>query len=167
MFLDLAEMTELGRRRFEVDVPARAGYGDNKRRAETKLIEQIDKELGIETHHGDFVFSNKRIIDAETEKVPRLLMTGRWYPPMTMAVLRGGSKDGNELALPSPRFDIQYSMLAPGWQEHKEGGELPKVWETYALAGWDTTTRQHVFYLTEEIDSDHLKGFTKYLNATV
>lgn len=166
MFLDIQEMTELARRRFDVEVPARAGYGDNKRRAEDKLINKIAGDMGIETHYGDFQFSDKRIVDAESEKVPRLLMVGRWWPPITTACLRGGSKDGRVLALPSPRFDIQFKFLAPEWKEQPPSAPLPYVWETYALSGWDTTARQHIYYLTEDMEP-HLRDYSKLLNATL
>lgn len=166
MFLDIQEMTELARRRFDVEVPARAGYGDNKRRAEDKLIKKIAEDMGIETHHGDFQFSDKRIIDAETEKVPRLLMVGRWWPPITTAHLRGGSKDGRVLALPSPRFDIEFRVKKFNREEFTTGGAVETEWETYALSGWDTTARQHIYYLTEDMES-HLRDYSKLLNVTL
>lgn len=168
MFLDIEEMTELARRRFEVDVPARSGYGENKRAAEKILIERIDKEFDIETHYGDFAFRNKRIVDAETTRVPRLLMQGRWFPPITTASLRGGSKDGVVIALPSPRFEIEFSVLAEGWQDNKYGPDaiLPKNVETYALAGWDTSNRTHVYYLTENF-SDQIMDYIKLTTANV
>lgn len=161
MFLDLKEMTELARRRFEVEVPARAGWADNKRQAEEKLISRIAGEMGIETDHGDFNFSNKRILDAETTTIPRLAMIASWYPNVTTAVLRGGPKDGTVIQLPSPRFYVEYRTLAPGWQEFKAdypGKPLPFVESFYALTGYDTTQRAHVFYENDEMPtSDYVK----------
>lgn len=168
MFLDLEEMSELAQRRFAVEVPARAGWHDNKRQAEEKLINKIAGEMGIETDHGDFSFSNKRILDAETTVVPRLAMVARWWPPVTVAVLRGGIKSGMAITLPSPRFTIEFRTLAPGWQAAKAanpGKALPTTSVRYLLSGWDTTERVHVFY--EDNGGFNAAPYLKLINSVL
>lgn len=171
-FLDIDSMIHLKRAVFDIDIPVRGnGWAGNAKAALADLQKRLDKDYEIDLHPGDVEFFDRQFADTETVRMPRMTMKAKWNPPIVTAELRGGPKDGTLIQLPSPRFHIEFRVKkfnrdVPDFATTADSPVVQVETEelTYALAGYDTATRRHVYYATDDL-SDHLRDFTRYLSA--
>lgn len=115
-------------------------------------LQAAAETYGVDIHPSEVVVEPLPVGDAPA---PGLVSyRARWFPEMGSVELRGGPKDGLVIALRCWRDQIDFRVLAPGWQDVIAAGgslrePLPKLLYSYRLAGYDEHARRYFFALAD------------------